>query len=363
MRIRRARVAGQSEPAPATTVDTVFRIHFTAEDLTRTRFTTTYGPLAETLFGLALATGRARGVVNDWQRRTLIEAGLWRGPLPDIAGLCGSVDLFTVVGVAPSLDEGLEALMAAGRDAVKAEVSSGLDMLAARLRMVGRSRPGLPPWWHIGRDLADDRAVRRTLVDGLRLCAEATVATRWDTIRGHLAQEVARRSQQLVTEGLGQVLSTLHPGLRWRSPVLEMDWPVAGDVHLTGRGLELVPSVFYRELTPPYAPAGDRSAPWVLFYPVPVDAGQAFRMLRSPGTETSDQALADLLGRSRALVLRSLADGGSTTELARRTGLSLAGASQHAAVLRKAKLIATSRDGNAVRHCLTALGHQLLEQH
>jgi DNA-binding transcriptional ArsR family regulator len=120
--------------------------------------------------------------------------------------------------------------------------------------------------------------------------------------------------------------------------------------------------VLYREVTPPYGSAADPAAALVLFYPAPIEAHQAMLILRSPGIDDSDRALTDLLGRSRALVLRTLVEGCSTTELARRTGLSLAGASQHAAVLRRAKLVVTTREGGAVRHRITALGHQLLEQ-
>jgi len=250
-------------------------------------------------------------------------------------------------------------LTAAKPELVKAEVSAGLDLVALRARRAG-DRVRTPTWWPIGRELSTDRTL---LVDILRGCAETTIGPRWDAIRDHLAQEVARRAQQLATEGLGRVLATLHPGLRWRSPVLELDWGPAdriSELHLQGRGLELVPSVLYRELTPPYLPLGDEAAPRVLFYPAPIEADQALRMLRSP--EEPGQALSDLLGRSRALVLRCLADGCGTTELARRTGLSLAGASQHAAVLRAARLVVTTREGGAVRHNLTALGYQLLDQ-
>jgi len=72
-------------------------------------------------------------------------------------------------------------------------------------------------------------------------------------------------------------------------------------------------------------------------------------------------ALAALVGRNRAAVLQSIADGCTTTELARRVGISLAAASQHASVLRGAGLIATRRQGGAVLHVLTPLGAELLQ--
>jgi DNA-binding transcriptional ArsR family regulator len=72
-------------------------------------------------------------------------------------------------------------------------------------------------------------------------------------------------------------------------------------------------------------------------------------------------ALAALVGRNRAAVLQSVADGCTTTELARRVGISLAAASQHASVLRGAGLIVTRRQGSAVLHVLTPLGAELLQ--
>lgn len=61
-----------------------------------------------------------------------------------------------------------------------------------------------------------------------------------------------------------------------------------------------------------------------------------------------------------AAVLRTIADGCSTTELAGRVGISLAAASQHASVLRDAGLITTHRQGSGVLHVLTPLGAEPL---
>jgi hypothetical protein len=52
-------------------------------------------------------------------------------------------------------------------------------------------------------------------------------------------------------------------------------------------------------------------------------------------------------------------DGQGLILLARRTGVSLASASQHAAVLRSAGLVATRRTGPAVLHTGTPLGKHL----
>jgi DNA-binding MarR family transcriptional regulator len=56
----------------------------------------------------------------------------------------------------------------------------------------------------------------------------------------------------------------------------------------------------------------------------------------------------------------AVAGGCTTSALARRLGISNAGASQHASVLRRSGLITTVRDGSSVVHDLTPLGRSLV---
>lgn len=75
---------------------------------------------------------------------------------------------------------------------------------------------------------------------------------------------------------------------------------------------------------------------------------------------TSSPALARLVGRTRAAVLFAARTRPTTSELARRVGISAASASEHATVLREAGLITTHRHRNTVRHTLTRIGVDLL---
>lgn len=118
------------------------------------------------------------------------------------------------------------------------------------------------------------------------------------------------------------------------------------DIHLAGRGLMLYPSPLVAECLALDAP--DRP---VLVYPCADLPSEA-------DLDAGTDALADLLGRTRAAVLRSLAASASTTQLARRTGISLASASEHARVLRNAGLVTTHR--TAALHSLTPTAHHLL---
>ena len=78
-----------------------------------------------------------------------------------------------------------------------------------------------------------------------------------------------------------------------------------------------------------------------------------------------DEAVGDpvgeLLGRTRAAVLRLTSCERTTTELSAELGVSAPTVSGHTKTLREAGLIVTARAGKAVLHSLTPLGNRLLE--
>ncbi|MFG2834800.1 ArsR/SmtB family transcription factor [Streptomyces zaomyceticus] len=78
------------------------------------------------------------------------------------------------------------------------------------------------------------------------------------------------------------------------------------------------------------------------------------------GARGGTGGLSAALGRTRTEVLRALTEPRTTTELARRTGISNATASAHATALRAAGLITTTRTGRSVHHERTPLGALLL---
>jgi predicted transcriptional regulator len=140
--------------------------------------------------------------------------------------------------------------------------------------------------------------------------------------------------------------------------VLEVLMPADYDLSLNGRGIALVPSVFVGQIPSLHTNPNDPgSAPWLV---VPPADGRMQQRHLWENPQPRGAALAALVGRNRAAVLRTIADGCSTTELAGRVGISLAAASQHASVLRDAGLITTHRQGSAVLHVLTPLGAELL---
>jgi DNA-binding transcriptional ArsR family regulator len=146
-----------------------------------------------------------------------------------------------------------------------------------------------------------------------------------------------------VRAGLGDLLNALHPRIRWQAPVLEIRDLPDGAVRLGGRGLLVDAAArrlrFVPEATQP-----------VLYCPV-----------AAPARVHPDAALSDVLGRSRAEILRLLGDGErSTAELAGAVRISPSRASQCASALRAAGLVATRRTGRSVRHGLTGRGRRML---
>lgn len=201
------------------------------------------------------------------------------------------------------------------------------------------------------------------LLGELRGYHRAAVEPYWTHIQAQIEAERAARGRALLDGGADELLASLPPMLRWRAPVLECDYPVDRDVRLRGRGLLLQPSFFCRRTA---VTLHDPELPPVLVYPAAAQLASA-----QPGGEAARPAeeqrryrqrtLGKLVGHTRSVVLQAIGDGATTSELARRAGVSLASASQHAGVMREAGLVTTLRRGNAVLHTVTPLGAALLK--
>lgn len=325
------------------------RIWFTAEDLARTRVAAP-DPFAETLFSVVpLRYGRH---LTGWRARTRPRISPPLRPLLGILPAPGvMLDLATVVGRCGTVEESVDRLLGAPRRVLGHEI----DFFA---RAGGGVPRPLRPLLH------DDVRTRQELAGRLRAYHDVAVAPYWPRVRAHLDGERARAGRAVLDHGLDGLFASLRSDkLSWRPPVLEVltavqPEPEAGpDHHLGGRGLLLVPSVFF---WPDPVLFRDLSAehPDTLVYPAAPDPPTA-EFWSTP----VDRGLAGLLGGTRAKVLAAAVGGATSTELARRAGVSLPSASEHATVLREAGLLRTERSRNAVQHTLTELGVQLLDRH
>ncbi|MER7723470.1 helix-turn-helix domain-containing protein [Streptomyces sp. NPDC096323] len=329
----------------------MLRIHVSGWDLSKVRMATGPDALWETILSFhRLRDRRASTVFGKWRSearprlngevRLLSAVVPPRGYFPDF--LTPSQE-----GAEPmDFATGMEALRDTPPDRLRAELAvlgaqGGSGGRGAALRAVrpvaldtlgeGRAEP-------LGR-----------LIGVLRAYHRAAVEPYWPHIQASVEADRAIRGRALLDGGAEELLASLPPVIRWRAPVLEADYPVDRELHLDGRGLLLQPSFFCRGTPVVYR---DPLLPPVLVYPLTHAAAPVFA---EPGPW-----LGRLLGNTRSTVLRVIGDGCTTSELARRAGVSLASASQHACVLREAGLVRTLRHGSSVLHTLTPLGGSLL---
>ncbi len=318
----------------------VLRVHFTADDLARTTMAAEPDPLWEVLLSLHQTQSRDGQVVLDtWRRVANATPRADLAPLRELAPPTGySPDFLTPPGAGDDLDTALDRLSGTPRASLDAELS----YLA--------SRTSATPWM---RDLSTGRVgAMRRLAGAIRCYHDHALRPFWPSIRRHVVADRARRVQQWAEHGIAGLLSGLHRRVRWRPPVLEILDFADTDLHLDGRGVRLQPSFFCW-----HAPTKlhDRSLPPVLVFPTAPPPGALRR-----GRPGDPERLGALVGATRAAALEAVVTGCTTSELARRCGVSPATASQQATVLRGAGLISTRREGGAVRHEITGLGLRLL---
>jgi len=252
-------------------------------------------------------------------------------------------------------------------DAPMIEVAASLDALSSTPRSVFVERwrrwalPRVPPSArhvvgvlralpHTPPEIIPTGCVMPTggpLWTALRAYHDACLGDVWKRVQANKSEAVTAVTNTLIKQGVLAALGALGPSIRWKGDHLEVDHHREAEVDLAGRGIRLVPSVFWQ--TPQFT---ERRVPQPTLT-FPVDAAPVAR-------DDGPDALVTLLGRTRADVLRAAVTGSGTGEIARRLGVSAASVSEHATALRQAGLLNTVRAGREVRHSPTALGRRLI---
>ena len=320
----------------------VFRVHFECADLARTTIAQQPDPLWEVLLGLhVLQTDDEPETFGSWRERARARLSALEQELLAVTPPVGySPDFLTP----RAAGEGLEAGLAAVAATPPGQLRSELGRLSDTVR--------LPAWTR--RLAAGETAVMHRLVQGLKSFHRTKIAPQMPMITTAIEPAVAKHNDTVANGGLESLIPQLHPTLHWDAPVLSVDLShIDRDLHLNGRGLRLVPSFFCWKYPMMLL---DPALPPVLVYPV---RHEAFPVVTRRADR--DGAVADLLGKTRARVLRSISSGAcSTSELAARAGISLASASEHARVLHDTGLVTTRRIGSSVRHMLNPVGADVL---
>jgi len=306
----------------------------TGQDLMRVKFATHPAPLIE--LGHALASlHRREPALARWRRSAVTGFPATARPLLELMPASATGPVF-LDPVSTRLDEGLELVQRAPANLVTAELD----------RVSGTRRA--PLWLQL---LADrDPDSWRDLDRALRVAHQHLVQDSWPRIWTAFRAEIAWRGRLIAEQGLQAALSTLHPSVTWRGTVLQIATAVDLDFYPGGAGITLLPSTVWTGRAQITAhPDGSTVIVYPVMTPLPLI------------DEAAGDPVGELLGRTRAAVLRLTSSERTTTELAAELCISAPTVSGHTKTLREAGLIVTARAGKAVLHSLTPLGNRLLE--
>lgn len=195
---------------------------------------------------------------------------------------------------------------------------------------------------------------RARLVLALNNYAEQVLAPIRPQLRASLDAEIARRAERAARDGLTGLFADLHPEIRVDALRITVAKAHHGCAGFARASITLVPSVFAW----PRLVVVDRSPDTVqLHYPVR-EIGRSWLDIGS--ANRSDNALAALIGGTRATILRELVIPRSTSQLARMLGSSPGGISTHLSTLRRNGLVTATRNGRSVFYRRTILGASLI---
>ncbi|MCP3804325.1 winged helix-turn-helix domain-containing protein [Allokutzneria sp. A3M-2-11 16] len=289
------------------------RVRFTLNDLAKMRMVSTLGPVVEGVFALDLLRGRGNSQFGEWRkqvRRRLAASG--------------------------AAGENVERLLAERRP------------LSELLFHAGHA----PDSTGAGADESG-----RVTAAVYEFCRVA-VLPYWSGVSALLQAEREARGRIAIGSGVEGMLDTLNLRMCVGEAVLEVPDRSGRELRLDGRGLVLSPSLFLAGGEHVVIESAEPGGPPTLVFAMPSTASTLAELWGT--AEPNEQALAALVGHTRAAALQALIESCTTGTLSQRLGISLAGASKHATVLRQAGLITTARNRNTVLHTLTPLGLALL---
>ncbi|TRV78548.1 winged helix-turn-helix transcriptional regulator [Streptomyces sp. 130] len=318
-----------------------FHLHLDENDLLRCRFA--LSPLWETQAAVrTLLHPQRHGYHRPWLRRIEAAAsGLDLRPLWSLMTDGGhNPDFLCPPPARPNVTFA---------DEIEAVRATAPELVAEDLALTLADRPGALDSPAGRALLADPARALRELADLLEEAWRTLVEPDWSRLRALLEADIAYHSRRLAEVGFARLLGELSPQLTWTDSTLTLVGMRGRHSRvLGGQGLVLIPSVFaWPDVVSGYEP------PWppAVIYP----ARGIGSLWTEPGGTTPD-ALARLLGRTRADVLCALDEPAGTSVLAHRLRLAPSSVSEHLSVLRAAGLLTSRRYGHQVLYERTPLG-------
>jgi DNA-binding transcriptional ArsR family regulator len=314
---------------------------FGVEDLARTRFA--ISPLWETAAAIrALRNPSVAALHVPWVKRIRgrikgLDLSLALALLPRKGYIA---DFLTPPPTSPlmSFEDELELICATSPEMVRHDVEI--------LLRAGTPREKLAPF------LDDPKGSVARLADVLEQFWKVALEDDWPRVRSLLDADIQYRSRRLTEGGLDLLFSDLHHEVTWTGNAVEIEAECAvPDLDLAGRGLLLVPTAFS-----PHKTSAMTEEPWqpTLIYPA-----RGVALLWEEAAPAPD-ALAKVLGKSRAALLADLDAPRSTTDLAHRLDMTPGGVSQHLSALKESGFVTARRNGRAVLYCRSELADQLV---
>lgn len=217
------------------------RIHFSAEDLARTRVTAGVDLLWELVLSVTVLRGpHVPQRFREWRQAAGARLGSARrperiGPVVDLVPPVGDFpDFLTPPRPAGSRGDHLAA-------ALEQVAATARLRLHKDLTAVFAHRP--PPAWV--QDLAVGRSgPMRTLTAALRVYYDRAIALHRGQITAAVHADRTLRARHVLDGGIERLLAALPEPIRWHHPVLHSPYPHDRDIHLRGRGITLIPSFF-----------------------------------------------------------------------------------------------------------------------
>ncbi len=322
-------------------VGLVIRLRLSPGDLERLRFA--YSPLAEVAESLyVLHSGHIPPLHRGWFDRT--RTRLRR------------VDTQVLRAIVPAPRPHVASFLLSGTR----EPSTSIDVQLAAVAGCGaaRLRAGLEVVWRGEIPPETQRVLEHgggpRIAEALRQYWLVAIKPFWPQIRAVLDADVAYRATRLACGGIEALLTDLHPELELAEHAIEIQSSADGSGHeLRDAGLLLVPCVF---AWPHVMVDIDVGNPSITYGP----RGIGDLWPQTPPPEPNGDAIAALLGRARAAILRAVAIPKSTSDLAVELNQSMPAVSAQHAVLRRSGLVSSWRVGRRVLYQLTPLARSVL---
>lgn len=304
------------------------------DDLADTRFA--ISPIQELVFSLWALRDPGRYALHlPWRRAALAAVGGddLRLLLALVGEERGLPDFLTPrpASFAPSFAEELDTVRRVPPDIVERD-------------LVSTHRTGPLPAVLRSATLADLAAV-------LERYWAAAMAAVWPRMRLVLEADTTHRARRLAVGGARALFADLHPNVTWARGTVRIDKMIGRHRVLAGgRGLLLLPSIFAYKPVPPMSP---HEPPW-LAYPA-----RGIADLWEPPAARHPDTLPALLGAPKARLLALLGEELTTTDLARRLGVTPGAVSQHLQVLHASGLLTRTRAGRSILYRRSDLGDRL----